>query len=276
MEGRTRSLRRARLLVMTPRLVIAAVIWLLIGAALPWPGGWVLLGLLAVGTWAGVAHEPLMVRLLWGARTPQAPLPAPGGVSVLVTRRRLAQVAVVGRRHLVVPEAWLSRSDLDAVLAAARRRQLVSAGRWDVAYRFVAAPWLGLADFATVFGQGVAVLPMVGFAWKIRPVVTAIAVVQAAQAQRYSAAVVVVLVIGLTYLLPWTLRHEATEVDRAAASLPQQPRPTPASAPPATTAAPLGRPVATKRRPVAPRDHGMSAPSVRHQRIAAHSRPLRG
>ena len=222
MDGRTRSVRWARLLVTTPRLVIAAVIWLLIGAALPWPGGWALLGVLVLGTWAGVAREPLMVRLLWGARTPRAPLPTPGGVSVLVTRRRLAQVAVAGRRHLVVPEAWLSRSDLDAVLADAGLQQLVSAGRWDVAYRFVAAPWRCLAEFATGFGRGAAVLPLVGIAWKIRPVVTAIATVQAVQAQRYTAAVIVALIIGLTYLLPWTLRHEDTEVDRAVASLPSR------------------------------------------------------
>jgi len=116
----------------------------------------------------------------------------------------------------------------------------------------------------------------VGFAWKIRPVVTAIASVQAVQAQRYSAAVLVVLIIGLTYLLPWTLRHEATQVDRAVASLPQQARPTLALALPATATASLGGPVATNLRPAAHHVHGVSAPSVRHQRIAAHSRPRRG
>ena len=46
---------------------------------------------------------------------------------------------------------------------------------------------------------------------------TTIAIAQSIAAQRYVPAVVLAVVIGLTYLLPWTLRHHATVVDSALA-----------------------------------------------------------
>jgi hypothetical protein len=275
MDTRTAAVRRAGLLVMVPRLMIAAILWLVLGAALPWPGGWVVPALVALGIGVCLTHEPLMVRLLWCARTPSAPLPSPGGAAVLVTRRRFAGVAIAGRRHLVIPEVWASRADLPVLLADARRRQLVAAGRWDVAYRFVATPWLYVAEFATGFGRGLAVLPLVGFAWKLRPVVTVIAIVQAAQADHWASAIIIALGIGLTYLLPWTLRHEALVVDRAVGAPTRSPHPTPTPAP-ALAATPAGsRPA--KPRPAADHVHVSAPPRVRHHhRIAAQSRLRRG
>lgn len=104
----------------------------------------------------------------------------------------------------------------------------VPVGRWHVLYLWFGWPWLLLADFATGFGRGLGELPLVGFAWRVRPVVTVIAIVQSIQAERFVAAVGVAVVIGLTYLLPWTLQVESPAMDRVRSSVADSPAPSPA------------------------------------------------
>ncbi len=214
-QTQAHSLRAAGRWVMAPRRLLAAVLWLLIGAALPWPGGWIVLAALFIGTLACRFAESTMVRLLWCARRPWTGQAVPSfpETTALITFLPLTAVAIAGRHHLVMPTSWAGRSDLAAQLARARAWQLTAARSFDVTYRWLALPWLAVASAAGVIGRALTTLPLVGFAWRIRPIVTTIAIAQSIAAQRYVPAVVLAVVIGLTYLLPWTLRHHAEVVD---------------------------------------------------------------
>lgn len=224
---RTTELRLAGVLVKVPRVLIAALLWLMVIEALRGVAQWGVLAVVAGGTVAAVLAEPAVVRLLWWARQPSTPLMVPGDpqVRVLVTRRQGAGTGHAGRRHLIVPAAWVGRADLPALLVRARLRQLVSAGRFEVAYQWFTWPWQVLGSFVVGFAHGFARLPLIGFAWRVRPVVSGVAIWQSIEAGRIPAAVGIIVVIGLTYLLPWTTTHHerlirqaVSEVTRPAAA----------------------------------------------------------
>jgi len=85
----------------------------------------------------------------------------------------------------------------------------VSAGRFDVAYQWFTWPWQVLGSFVNGFAHGASGLPVIGFAWRMRLVVAGIALWQTGVAGQHAATVGIAVVIGLTYLLPWThARHE--------------------------------------------------------------------
>lgn len=218
---RSGQLRRAGVLMMLPRVVIAAVVWLLVIEALPGPAAWGVLAVVVVGTVAGVVAEPVIIRLVWWARRPSTPLAVPGdsGVRVWVTGRQAAGIGQAGRRHLVVPVAWIGRSDLPALLTRARQRQLVSAGRFDVAYQWFTWPWQLLASSVAGFAHGMTRLPLIGFAWRLRIAVASIAVWQTVVAGQRAATLGIFVVIGLTYLLPWTRTRYERLVSQALADL---------------------------------------------------------
>lgn len=208
---RSGQLRRAGVLMRLPRVVIAAVVWLLVIEALLGPAAWGVLAIVVVGTAAGVVAEQVIVRLMWWARRPSTPLAVPGEprVRVLVTGRRIAGIGQAGRRHLIVPATCIGRTDLPALLTRARQRQLVSAGRFDVAYQWFTWPWQMLAALVAGFAHGVTRLPLIGFAWRMRLAVAGIALWQTVVAGQHAATVGIVVVIALTYLPPWTrARHE--------------------------------------------------------------------
>ena len=52
------------------------------------------------------------------------------------------------------PATWIGRTDLPALLTRARQRQLVSAGRFDVAYQWFTWPWQLLAALVDGFAHG--------------------------------------------------------------------------------------------------------------------------
>ena len=218
---RSGQLRRAGVLMKLPRVVIAAVVWLLVVEALPGPAAWGVLVVVVVGTVAGVVAESVIVRLVWWARRPSTPLAVPGdpGVRVLVTGRRIAGIGQAGRRHLVVPATWIGRSDLPALLTRARQRQLVSAGRFDVANQWFTWPWQVLAALVAGFAHGMTWLPLIGFAWRMRMAVAGIALWQTVVAGQHAATVGIFVVIGLTYLLPWTRARYERLVSQALADL---------------------------------------------------------
>lgn len=231
--------------MMLPRVVIAAAVWLLVIEALPGIAAWGALAVVVVGMVAGVVAEQVIIRLVWWARRPSTPLAVPGdsGVRIWVTGRRAAGIGQAGRRHLVVPAAWIGRSDLPALLTRERQRQLVSAGRFDVAYQWFTWPWQLLAALVAGFARGMTWLPLSGFAWRMRMAVAGIAVWQTVVAGQHAATVGIVVVIGLTYLLPWThARHERL-VSKALADLERS------SATPAASA--TRRPVVLPVRPTA-------------------------
>lgn len=217
---RTSQLRRAGALVKVPRVVIATVLWLMFIEALPDLAAWGVLAVVVGGTVAAVVAEPMIVRLVWWARRPSTPiaLPAEPQVRVLVTHRQAAGIGQAGRRHLIVPSAWVGQADLPALLWRARLRQVASAGRFEVAYQWFMWPWQVLGSFIDGFAHGVSRLPLIGFAWRVRLVVTGIALWQTVVAGRNVATVGIVVVIGLTYLLPWTKAHQERLVRAAVAA----------------------------------------------------------
>ena len=234
---RSVRLRRAAALVKVPRVVIAALLWLVVIEALPGLAAWIVLVLLVGGTVAAIVAEPVVVRVLWWATQPAPPIVVSGDsqVRVLVTTRPVEAIGQAGRRHLVVPVAWVGRADLPELLVVARRRQLLTAGSVDVAYQWFTWPWQVLAAFVGGFAHGMSRLPLVAFAWRIRLVVAGIAVWQSLAAGQYHAAIGVLVVVGLTYLLPWTAGHYgrlirealATDPRRVPLSAPQRPDPRP-------------------------------------------------
>ena len=209
------------------------------------PAAWGALAIVVVGAVAGVLAEPVISRLVWWARRPSTPLAVPGDphVAVLVTGRRAAGIGQAGRRHLVLPVAWIGRPDLPTLLTRARQRQLVSAGRFDVAYQWFTWPWQLLAASAAGFAHGMTRLPLIGFAWRMRLVVTGIALWETVFAGQHTATVGIVVVIGLTYLLPWTRARHQRLVSQALADLERS------SATPAASA--TRRPVVLPVRPTA-------------------------
>ena len=218
---RSGQLSRAGVLMKLPRVVIAAGVWLLVIEALPRIAAWGVLTVVVVGTVAGVVAEPGIIRLVWWARSPSTPLAVPGdtGVRVWVTGRQAAGIGQAGRRHLVVPATWIGRSDLPALLTRVRQRQLVSAGRFDVAYQWFTWPWQLLAASGAGFAHGMSWLPLIGFAWRLRIGIAGIAVWQTVVAGQRAATVGIFVVIGLTYLLPWTRARHERLVSQALADL---------------------------------------------------------
>lgn len=257
---RSGQLRRAGVLMRFPRVLISAVVWLLVIQALPGIAAWGALAVVAAGTAAGVVAEQVIVRLMWWARHPSTPLTMPGDpqVRVLVTGRRIAGIGQAGRRHLIVPATWIGRTDLPALLTRARQRQLVAAGRFDVAYQWFTWPWQLLAASAAGFAHGMTWLPLIGFAWRIRLVVAVIALWQTVVAGQRAATVGTGVVIGLTYLLPWTHASHERLVSQALADLERS------SATPAATA--TRRPVVQPVRPTATHAGRRSCTSERRRR----------
>ncbi len=115
---RSDRLSRAGVLVKVPRVVIAAVGWLVVIEALPGLAAWIVLVLVVGGTVAAVVAEPVVVRVLWWATQPAPPLVVSGDsqVRVLVTTRPLEAIGQAGRRHLIVPVAWVGKADLPELL----------------------------------------------------------------------------------------------------------------------------------------------------------------
>lgn len=271
---RTAELRLAGVLVKVPRVLIAALLWLMVIEALRGVAQWGVLAVVVGGTVASVVAEPAVVRLVWGARQPSASIVVPGDphVSVLVTRRNGAAIGHAGRRHLIVPAALVGRADLPSLLSRARLRQVVSAGRLDVAYEWFTWPWQVAGSFINGFAHGVAQLPLIGFAWRVRPVITGIALWQSTEAGRIPAAVGIIVVIGLTYLLPWTTTHHERLIRQAVSEV-TRPVAAPAlRSPAARTARP---PANDGRRPCTRAARGRNS-SCGQWRLAAPSANCRG
>lgn len=218
---RSGPLRRAGALVSVPRVAIAAILWLVLIEALPGPAARVVLAVLVGGLIGSVFAPPVIVRLVWWARSPSTPLAVPGhpDVHVLVTGRRASGIGQAGRGHLIVPTAWQAGADLPSRLLAARRRQLASAGPLELAYQWFTWPLQAIGSFICGMARGAARVPLMGFAWRARWVVAGIAVWQTIDGGQLAAVIGIVVVVGLTYLLPWTRTHHERLVLRSLADL---------------------------------------------------------
>lgn len=233
------SSRTLHALVRAPGLVVATVLTFLVGALLPPLAGLALfVGGLAVmlALCAGRLEGPA-VRLLWGAKALSATQTAglepaltllcrqglgPPATELYVDDDELGITAgAAGRRSVVVSAGLAQAAQLGhlpadqtaAVIAAAVGRIRLGQTRYDLAVQFWTIPWQLVLAVAAVTARAVRWLPLTGFAWRIRFVVAAVAVVQSVAAGRPASAVVVAVFIALTYLAPrwrrqWDLRSQ--------------------------------------------------------------------
>lgn len=211
------KLRVAHLLVVVPRVVLSAVLWLMLIEAAHGIVAWAILTVLVIGMILSVVDESFMVRMLWWAQPTSSGVcnPVDPRVRVLTTTRRSPGIESAGRAHLVVPAGWVGLPAFVQLLEVASRRQQVAAGRFEVLYTWFTIVWRVPATFVNGFGHGVTRLSIFGFAWRVRLVITSIAVWQTVMAGQYVSAAWIVIMIGLTYLLPWTHTNEAHLVAQA-------------------------------------------------------------
>lgn len=120
---------------------------------------------------------------------------------MVVTARPLPHIVVAGPRVLVVPRHIAALGDS---LGYARALQRVAATRWDVLVAWLAWPWDRVATAAGWIARNVGSLALVGWAWSIRWLVAGIAVIQSAVAGRFVSSVIIAVVVGLTYWMPWS------------------------------------------------------------------------
>jgi hypothetical protein len=220
--GMTRTLARS------PGLFVSTVLTCMIGALLPplagsalFFGGLALMGVLCAG-----ALERPSVRLLGRARA----------LSEAEAAALAPAIALLCQKGLGLPEVELFTRDGEVAIgagAAGRRSVVVSAGllraaqlgqlpadqaagviagpvgcirlglnRFDVAFEFWTLPWQVLCAVCMAIAKTVALLPLTQLAWRLRFVVTSVAVVQSFTEGRSASGVVVAVFIAMTYLTP--------------------------------------------------------------------------
>ena len=220
--GMTRALARS------PGLFASTVLTCMVGALLPplagsalFYGGLALTGVLCAGALEGPA-----VRLLGRARVlSQAEAAALAPAIALLCQRGLGPPGVkfyardgeagiaagpVGRRSVVVSAGLLRAAQLSqlpadqaaGVIATAVGRIRLGQTRFDVAVEFWTLPWQVLCAVCKAIAATVGLLPLAQLAWRIRFVVTSVAVVQSFTEGRSASGVVVAAFSALTYLTP--------------------------------------------------------------------------
>ena len=232
--ARSRGMSQA--LARSPGLVVSTVLTCMVGALLP-----PLLGLtlffgglaLTVVLCAGGLERPA-VRLLGRARvlneaeaaalTPATALLCQKGIGppVVELYARDGEVGIsagaAGRHSVVVSSGLLQAAQLGqlpvdqaaGVIAAAVGRIRLGQTKFDVAVEFWTSPWQLVRTVSLAIAKTVGMLPLTQFAWRIRFVVAAVAVVQSVPDGRIAAGVVVAVFITLSYMAPrW--QHEWDE-----------------------------------------------------------------
>ena len=211
--------------VMGPALLVNGLLWLMLLAVLPPALGLVgflaagaLLRALAVGGLEGQAVQ-LLTRSRAATEAEQAVL-APvlnthGGTGlprpeVHVRRTPGAQTPpalVVGRSSLVVTpwlveatyRGWISRDEAAAIVVHAGTRHRAGRHRLQVAVLAFTTPWRAIMAVARKVGRFFGWFPFMHFAWSIRGVVGAVAVVQSVLEGRAWAGVLAGVFVALTY-----------------------------------------------------------------------------
>jgi len=216
-----------RALARSPGLFVSTVLTCMVGALLPpWAGGVLFYGGLALmGALCLGALERPAVRLLGGARalSPAEAAALAPAIGLLSQRglgpevrfyARDGEVGIAagpaGRRSVVV-SAGLQRAvqvgrlpadQAAGVIAEAVGRIRLGQTRFDVAVEFWTLPWQVLRAVCLAIGATVALIPLTTFAWKVRFVVSSVAVVQSVNEGRAASGVIVAVFIALTYLTP--------------------------------------------------------------------------
>ena len=220
-------------LARAPGLLVSTVLTCMVGALLPPLAGLALFvgGLaLMVVLCAGGLERPA-VRLVGRARAlSEAEAAALAPAVALLCRTGFGRPAVelyvragqveisacaAGRRSVVVSAGLVRACQLGrlpadqaaAVIAAEVGRIRLGQNRFDVAVAFWTIPWQLLRAACLPIANTVALFPLTAFAWRIRFVVSTIAVVQSVAEGRTTSGVVVAVFIALTYLTPWWQRQ---------------------------------------------------------------------
>src|ERR1035437_5503944 len=222
-----RSPGMSQALARSPGLVVSTVLTCMVGALLPplpgltlFAGGLTLTAVLCAG-----GLEPPAVRLLGHARVlSEAEAAALAPAIALLCQRGLAPPAVelyardgevgisagaAGRHSVVVSSGLLQAAQLGqlpadqaaAVIAAAVGRIRLGQTRVDIAIEFWTIPWQLLRAVCLGIAKAVGMFPLTQFAWRIRFVMGAVAVVQSMADGRIVAGAVVAVFIALTYLM---------------------------------------------------------------------------
>jgi hypothetical protein len=228
--------------VMVPALLVSGLLWLMVLAVLPPALG--LLGFLAGGALVAVLAigglEQQAVRLLTGSRAATeaeravlaSVLHTHGGTGlphVVASVRRAPgdqtpPALVVGRSSMVVTP-WLveatyrgriSREEAAAIVAHAGARHDAGRHRLEVAVLVFTTPWRGILAVARRVGGGFGWFPFMRFAWSVRGVVGAVAVVQSAMEGRAPTGALAGVFVALTYLVPAAARARELELEAEA------------------------------------------------------------
>lgn len=225
---RARSRWRGLLLksaVVIPDLIIASLLWLVIIALLPPVAGFVLTvgGLVMGAALAAGLGEDLTVRVLYRARR-ATPAEAPRlAVALRIATHRLdadgvrlrivshgPPVGTAGRQHVLlrrdVVAAYctnqITAPQVAALIAQGIGRLRHGRTRFDLLWTVWTIPWDLIRGLAHAIGRRLAWIPLVQFAWPIRIVVGTIAVILETQAGRGPSAIIIGIVLVLSYLMP--------------------------------------------------------------------------
>jgi hypothetical protein len=223
-----RSPGMSQALARSPGLFVSTVLTCMIGALLPsLPGLALFVGglTLTVVLCAGGLERPA-VRLLGRARVlSEAEAAALAPAIALLCQKGLGPPTVklyardgevgisagaAGRRSVVVSAGLLRAARLGrlpadqaaGVIAAAVGRIRLGQTRFDIAVEFWTIPWQLVHAVCLPIVKMVSLVPLTGFAWRIRFVVAAVAVAQSVPDGRIAGGVVVAVFIALTYYAP--------------------------------------------------------------------------
>jgi hypothetical protein len=244
MDAWTRMLRAVAL---TPGLVVSTAVWLMVAALLPAGLGGLLLlcGLvLLVLLWSGRSGRlgwlvDQVGAVLAGAREPTpaeqlAFAPVLSRLAELEVDQLLWQVGRSGRSYpaarpfgrdqvVVSPvlveavfHGQVGVNEAAALVAHARGWLRAQPTRGEIAIAAWMLPWRALSPVIARVGGTARWVPLVGFAWQLRFVVGAIAVVQSAAEGRALSAIVVAVSITTTYVTPTARRARGARLQAAA------------------------------------------------------------
>jgi len=236
-----------------PQLIASALISLVLWACLPPAIGfgvlvaWVVVsGALALGQLEGPA-----VRILWRARPPSAAearelatawqqaaaITGLTGLHLWVGGAAHHPAFAAGPHHLVLAQPLvdryragrLTRDDVVRFILHADGHRRRGYPRFDLLLAFWTWPWDVIRGGCLGIGRLLRWIPLVGFAWRVRFVVAAVAVVQETLAGRPGLAAIIGSFIALTYLTPacgraWERQLDDVDVTSKVSQTPAAPR----------------------------------------------------
>lgn len=125
------------------------------------------------------------------------------------------RVTAIGRRTVVVSEGLVTAiatrrvrpDEAAAVLAHAIGRIRLGQTRYDVALAFWLLPWTFLQAIAAGASRAIRCHQLIAFAWRLRFITAAVALIQGVTEGRPVFGVIGALAVAVTYLIPWAARH---------------------------------------------------------------------